>query len=112
MRTKLPAVLILGALWLGAPVPGAFRAAHGKPAAAKTTTRTAKLAVEGMSCGSCAATITAALKEIDGVKDAKVSAPRKQAIVQYDPTKVTPEKLVEAVNETGFTATLAGQKKS
>lgn len=47
-----------------------------------------------------------ALKDVKGVTEAEVSFDDKRADIKYDPETVTPQKLVEAVNETGFQATL------
>ncbi len=52
--------------------------------------------VQGMSCGGCAATVTSALKQIDGVSDARVSYEQGQAVVTYDSAKTTPEGIVRA----------------
>ena len=52
-----------------------------------------------MACWSCAAKVTTALKNIASVEDVKVSAPKNQAVVEYDPAKVTPEKIVEAIKD-------------
>jgi copper chaperone CopZ len=46
------------------------------------------------------------LKKLDGVEDAKVSFGEKNVVVTYDPDRVTPRALVEAVDETGFSASL------
>ena len=46
------------------------------------------------------------LKAVAGVVDAEVSYDDQRAEVQYRPDIVTPEKLVEAVEETGFGAAL------
>lgn len=46
------------------------------------------------------------LKAVAGVIDAKVHYDDKRADVKYRPAIVGPDKLVEAVNETGFEATL------
>lgn len=67
---------------------------------------TATIQVEGMSCGGCATTVRQALIKLAGVKSAEVSLERKQAVVKYDPAKLTREQLVEAINQTGFKAKL------
>lgn len=46
------------------------------------------------------------LKALDGVVDAEVFFDEQRADVKYDPAVVKPEKLVEAVIEIGFRATL------
>ncbi len=52
------------------------------------------------------------LKGIDGVVDAEVSYDDQRAAVRYDPETVTPQELIDAVNETGFKATLSDDAES
>ncbi len=52
------------------------------------------LSIPGMVCSGCAASIQGALKNTDGVVDAKVTLSDKQAIVTYDPSVTTKEKIV------------------
>lgn len=49
------------------------------------------------------------LKAVHGVTDAEVSYDTERAKVHYDPNTVTPEQLVQAVNNTGFRASLTGK---
>ncbi|NMG14676.1 heavy-metal-associated domain-containing protein [Aromatoleum bremense] len=60
--------------------------------------------VEGMSCGGCVRSVTAALKSLPGVTDADVSLESAQARVQYDPATVSEQQLREAVEDAGFDA--------
>jgi len=46
------------------------------------------------------------LERLDGVVHADVSLEEKTATVQYDPSRVTPEQMIAAVNGIGFRATL------
>jgi copper chaperone CopZ len=62
--------------------------------------------VEGMTCATCEVGVRYALKSVTGVESARVSAGTKTATVDYDPTKTHPEKLVAAINSTGYRATL------
>src|SRR5713226_6240941 len=55
--------------------------------------------VQGMSCGGCAAAVASALKQVDGVTDARVSYEQRQAVVMYDPAKTTPEGIARAAEE-------------
>ena len=68
--------------------------------------KTAMLSVEGMTCASCSMTIRLTLKKLDGVKEAIVKVDTKRAVVQYDPAKVTPQQLAEAVSKAGYKATV------
>ena len=62
------------------------------------------LGVGGMTCASCAARVEKRLNRINGVI-ATVNIATEQATVDF-PDYVTPEDLVAAVEETGYTATL------
>ena len=65
---------------------------------------TVTLAVEGMTCASCAARIEKRLNKIDGVR-ASVNYATEQASVDFD-GGVTTDELVAAVRATGYTATV------
>ncbi len=62
------------------------------------------LAVGGMSCASCAARVEKRLNQVDGVV-ATVNFATEQATVDF-PDSVTPQDLVNTIEETGYTATL------
>lgn len=62
--------------------------------------------VSGMTCAGCEMTIKLALEKTPGVRSAEVSYDRGEAIVEYDPAKITTEKLRDAINETGYPAEL------
>jgi len=64
------------------------------------------LPVEGMTCAACQATVQKALTRQPGVLDASVNLMMKSAAVTYDPARVQPEALVEAIRETGYGAEL------
>jgi Cu+-exporting ATPase len=64
------------------------------------------LPVEGMTCAACQATVQRALQRQPGVLDASVNLMMKSAAVTYDPARVQPEALVEAIRETGYGAEL------
>lgn len=58
--------------------------------------------VSGMTCAGCETTIKVALESVPGVKSAEVSYDRSEAMVVYDSSVTTPEKLRDAINETGY----------
>jgi mercuric ion transport protein len=64
------------------------------------------VSVEGLSCVTCEIPVRHALRRIDGVKSAHVSAATKTATVDYEPAKTNPEQLVAAINSTGYRASL------
>ncbi len=68
---------------------------------------TTTLKINGMTCTSCETTIQLVLEKTPGVNSAAVSFDRGEAVVKYDPSKVTPEQLTQSVNEnTDYKATL------
>ena len=70
------------------------------------STETAVLQVDGMTCGSCAAGIQAVLGNLDGVQTADVSFDKGQAIVHFDPERVSLEALSEAIKGLGYEASV------
>lgn len=92
-------VATLAALYLGPDRAGA-------ESAVASSGSTVVLRVEGMTCPSCKVAVRMALSKLAGVKDATVDVARKSATVDYDPARVTPPQLVEAVNRLGYQASL------
>ena len=60
------------------------------------------LKIDGMSCGHCVASVKQALEGLDGVTAAQVAIGN--ATVEYDPSRATPEQIVDAVNDAGYAA--------
>ncbi|GAA5889021.1 hypothetical protein JCM5296_002776 [Sporobolomyces johnsonii] len=65
---------------------------------------TAQLKVEGMTCGACVASIENGLKDQAGITSIKVALLAERAVVEYDPTLWTPEKIAEEIEDMGFEA--------
>ncbi len=85
------------------PVTGATEAA-----ATTATTERVQIAIKGMHCGGCASGIKARLKRTPGVVSAEVGFEEKQANVEFDPSATSREKIVEAINNLGYKASLKG----
>jgi copper chaperone CopZ len=64
--------------------------------------QTELLKVIGMTCGSCTAHVTQALKATAGVGDVKVSLSAGEATVQYNERLTSPSKLKSAVEGAGY----------
>ena len=62
------------------------------------------LSVSGMTCVSCEHHIESEVIKLSGVSSVKASYSEKSATVVYDPVKVDEEKIIAAINETGYTA--------
>lgn len=67
---------------------------------------TATITVEGMSCGHCEIAVQDAVRRLPGVKKAKASKRKKQAVVEYDGAQVTLGQIVEVINATGYEASV------
>lgn len=72
------------------------------PAHAQDTLETITLPVEGMVCPFCAAAVENILGSLDGVVEAKADYVKGLATVSYDPARVTPTQMVEAINTQSF----------
>jgi Cu+-exporting ATPase len=62
------------------------------------------LAIEGMTCASCAMRIEKGLKKVPGVGDAAVNLATERATVTLDPTIATTDDLIAKVRATGYDA--------
>src|SRR5262249_23625314 len=65
---------------------------------------TATLALEGMTCASCALRIEKGLKKVPGVADASVNLASERATVQYDPSAASVDALLRKVDAVGYRA--------
>ena len=81
-------------------------AASDTPIALDGNTTKETFTVTNMTCASCETTIKLALEKTPGVKRANVSYDKSEAVVYYDSNVVTPDKLREAINSTGYNCEL------
>jgi len=65
---------------------------------------TAVIRVNGMSCASCVSQIETELKRTPGVIDAVVNLGPREARIQYLPAQTSMERLIQAVESTGYRA--------
>ena len=90
-------LLVLGALgWVG-------RAAAAEEAAST-------FEVAGMTCGGCEAGVELKVKKLDGVESVEASYKQGTASVVYDLAKVTPDRIIAAIEELGYQAKLRETK--
>ena len=118
--------LLQGALALGAvgllsvcelcksPVPVATRLAYASATASPANVpfavevqvlETVTLDVQGMTCGGCAIGVRTVLNRLPGVSKSVVSYETHQAVVTYDPSKVTVAQMIAAIATLKYTAT-------
>lgn len=62
--------------------------------------------VEGMTCGGCEAGVRMKVKKLDGVESVEASYKEGIATVVYHPDKITPERIIAAIEELGYSAEL------
>lgn len=65
---------------------------------------TKKVFIEGMTCGHCASHVEEALKEVGGIKSAKVDLKGKVAVIELA-KPVEDAKIKAAVEDAGYEAT-------
>ena len=58
--------------------------------------------VVGISCSACAANVEKKLNSLAGISSASVSLPGRSALIDYDPTTISLEKMKQAVNDIGY----------
>ncbi len=58
--------------------------------------------VKGMTCDNCVQSVTQALKDVEGVKVAKVTLADERAQVTFDPSATSIEHLKGAVKAAGY----------
>ncbi|WP_449241280.1 heavy metal translocating P-type ATPase [Desulfoscipio gibsoniae] len=58
--------------------------------------------VKGMSCAACAARLEKGLSGIEGVSAARVNLAAEKATVDFDPSRVKPQQMVDKIRQFGF----------
>jgi periplasmic mercuric ion binding protein len=74
--------------------------------AALAAPQTVTLSVPGMTCAACPITVKKALTRVEGVTKADVSYEKRQAIVTFDDSRASVQKLTKASADAGFAATV------
>ena len=62
-----------------------------------------QLNIGGMLCSFCTATINKAMSRMDGVQQVNVSLAHEEALITYDPSKLTPTQLRDTLRSLGYT---------
>lgn len=83
----------------------------GSQSVAGTNTAILKLKIPGMDCAACAVGIQVVLRNQPGMHSARVAFDIREAVMQYDATKLSPEKIIAVINQTGFKAELVPESK-
>lgn len=67
-----------------------------------------RLRIKGMACTSCSESVERALLMVEGVKKAVVGLALEEAKINYDPNIINTDRIIEAVEDSGFGADLIG----
>jgi P-type Cu+ transporter len=68
--------------------------------------------VTGMTCAACSGRVQRALEKAPGVSTANVNLMTGAATVQYDAGRISPERLVETIRDTGYGADLPAPEQA
>lgn len=60
--------------------------------------------VGGMTCGACTSAVEGAFKDVAGIKSFNISLLSERAVIEHDTSIISPEKLAETIEDTGFDA--------
>ncbi len=60
------------------------------------------IGIDGMSCQGCVKNVTGVLQALPGVERVEVSLEKKQATVDFDPTRVGESQFRDAIEGAGF----------
>lgn len=74
--------------------------------AAMAAPQTVQLSVPGMTCAACPITVKKALSKVDGVSKTEVSYEKRLAVVTFDDSKTSVQKLTKASADAGYPATV------
>ena len=68
-----------------------------------------EVVVKGMTCSSCVHTIESRLAKMPGIQSVSVALNTERGKVRFDTAQLGPRDVVEAINNLGFTATIASR---
>ncbi|KAH7153217.1 hypothetical protein EDB81DRAFT_450078 [Dactylonectria macrodidyma] len=60
------------------------------------------VAIEGMTCGACTSAVEGGFKGVDGVLKFNISLLAERAVITHDVTKLSPEDILETIEDRGF----------
>jgi len=64
--------------------------------------------ISGMSCNHCVQRIENALQQSRGVNTAQVDLSAEKAYIEYDPTVINAETLLQIIKDSGYEGVLSG----
>ena len=64
--------------------------------------------ISGMSCNHCTQRVEKALQQASGVNTARVELSEEKAYLEYDPTVINAETLLQIIKDSGYGGVLSG----
>ncbi len=104
IATALAVALAALPLYAGAVARLLHPEGAGPARSAGANVATVKVKIPSMDCTACAVNIERTLRKVEGVARAEVVFKTKEAAIEYDPARISAEKIVAAIDETGFKA--------
>jgi copper chaperone CopZ len=114
-RALAPLVIMVAAvvIALALVAVGVFSRQEAPPptSSGEASMKTVIMPIEGMSCTACAARVKKTLTAIAGVSDVEMNLAERNARVRFDPSKLSPDRMVSAVNGLGYRASAPEEAK-
>ncbi|KAI1768197.1 heavy metal translocatin [Hypoxylon sp. FL1150] len=70
----------------------------------RSSTATTTVAISGMTCGACTSAVEGGFSGVDGVLRFNISLLAERAVITHDTNQLSPEKIVEIIDDSGFDA--------
>lgn len=77
-----------------------------------TASSTTTVSIEGMTCGACTSAVESGFKDIDGVIQFNISLLAERAVIVHEPAQLTPDQIVEIIEDRGFDAKVLSSVRS
>lgn len=75
-----------------------------EPSVSESNEATVEFAIEGMTCASCVRRVEWSLLAVPGVHETVVNLASERALVRFDPTRASIDRMLRAVEEAGYRA--------
>ena len=69
----------------------------------KSDMKTTEFKISGMTCASCEVHVNHEVNKLNGIINSKASYENRNAIIEFDRTKISETDIEEAINSTGYT---------
>ncbi len=104
LQTKkfLGGVTVLAALLLAFPYYSSVFYTTNAANVAIVNVQQIDLRIKGMTCDGCENTLNLALQKLDGVGAVESDYKTGKAVVEYDPSTITVDEIIDAVDATGY----------